>query len=37
MVSQMAPLVSGSADDSNVKPVLDSINDAAPIDYDGVI
>lgn len=45
MVSKMAPIakdryggaLSLSADASNYKPVLNSLHDAAPIDYDGVV
>ena len=38
MVAKMAPLVIHSADPNlNYKPTLDSLYDAAPIDYEGVI
>lgn len=38
VVDQIAPLVGPEANSSlNYKPVLDSLHDAAPIDYDGVI
>lgn len=38
VVDQMAPLVGPEANSSlDYKPVLDSLHDAAPINYDGVI
>jgi hypothetical protein len=39
MVSKMAPLVShsGKYPEPNYKPVLDTLHEAAPIDYAGVI
>ncbi len=38
IVSKMAPIESsGSASDADYKPVLDNMNGAAPINYDGVI
>ena len=37
VVSQMAPLVSGESKSNDVKPILNKINGAAPVDYDGVI
>ena len=38
MVEKMAPLVKHDASpNSNYKPILDTMHDAAPIDYDGVV
>ena len=38
MVEKMAPLVKNDEpSNSNYKPILDSLHDAAPIDYDGVV
>jgi hypothetical protein len=38
MVGKMAPLVKHDASpNSNYKPILDTLHDAAPIDYDGVV
>lgn len=38
MVEQMAPLVKHDASpNSNYQPILDTMHDAAPIDYEGVV
>ena len=37
VVGQMAPLVAGGNPKSNVKPVLNKIDGAAPLDYEGVM
>jgi len=37
VVAEMAPIVRNDGSQGNFKPVLGDLNDAAPIDYDGVI
>ena len=38
IVSKMAPLVENNeSSELDYKPVLDSLHDAAPINYDGVV
>ena len=37
VVADMAPIVRSDGSQGDFKPVLDDLNDAAPVDYDGVI
>ena len=37
VIADMAPIVRSDGSQGDFKPVLDDINDAAPVDYDGVI
>ena len=37
MVKKMAPIVVDNNSSLDYKPVLDSLHDAAPVDYEGVI
>ena len=37
MVKKMAPIVVDNSSSLTYKPVLDTLHDAAPIDYEGVI
>ena len=37
VVADMAPIVRSDGSQGSFKPVLDNLNDAAPVDYDGVI
>lgn len=37
VISEMAPIVRSDGSQGNFKPVVDNLNDAAPVDYDGVI